>query len=114
MTNEELCETMMRVTDKIQERCAGHSIRQAGTPLSKLILWEPTHGPVSRGRLASRGRSASRGRPAHSYVEVLKSDAVVTYTEELTACTREITERPSNTEVFQPGFCLSYKLVIQA
>ena len=54
-------------------RFAGHKIRQAGTPLSKLILWEPTHG------------RASRDRPALSYVEVLKSDAGVTYTEELTA-----------------------------
>ena len=39
MTNEELCGTMMRVTDKIQERrvrFAGHNIMQVGTPLSKL------------------------------------------------------------------------------
>ena len=56
---------------------AGHNIRQAGTPLSKLILWEPTHGRVSR------------GRPTLSYVEVLISDAGMTDTEELTACTRE-------------------------
>ena len=77
MTNEELFGTMMRVTDKIQERrvrFSGHNIWQAGTPLSKLILWEPTHG------------RASRGQPALSYVEVLKSDAGVTDTEQLTAC----------------------------
>ena len=86
VTKEELYETMMRVTDKIQERrmwFAGHNIRQAGTPLSKLILWEPTHGRSSRGRRASRGRSAL------IYVEVLKSDVGVTDTEEITTCMKE-------------------------
>ena len=80
VTNEELNGTMMRVTDRIQEHrmwFAGHNIRQAGIPLSKLILWELTHG------------CASRGRPALSYVKVLKSDAGVTHTEELTACLKE-------------------------
>ena len=83
VTNEELHGTMMKVTEKIQERrmrFAGHNIRQAGTPLSKLMLWESTHG------------RASRGRPALSYVEVLKSDAGVTDTEELTACMKERAE----------------------
>ena len=83
VTNEELCGTMMRVTDKIQEHrmwFAGHNIRQAGTPLSKLILWEPTHG------------RASRGRPALSYNKVLKPDVGVTDTEELTACMKERAE----------------------
>ena len=50
VTNEELYGTMMRVTDKIQEcrmRFAGHNIRQAGTPLSTLILWESTPGRAS-------------------------------------------------------------------
>ena len=45
VTNEELYGTMMRVTDKIQDRkmrFAGHNIRQAWTPLSKLICWELT------------------------------------------------------------------------
>ena len=59
---------------------AGYNIRQAGTPLSKLIHWEPTYG------------RASRGRSALSYVEVLKSDAGVTYTEEFTACMKERAE----------------------
>ena len=80
----------MRVTDKIEVRrmrFAGHNIRQAGTPLSKLVLWESAHGR------ASRGRPASKGRPAISYVEVLKSDAGVTDTEELTACMKERAER---------------------
>ena len=48
VTNEDLYGTMMRVTDKIQEcrmRFAGHNIRQAGTPLAKLIHWELTHRP---------------------------------------------------------------------
>ena len=83
MTNEELYGTMMWVTNKIQERrmrFAGNNIRQAGIPLSKLIFWEPTHG------------RASRGRPALSYVEVLKSDACVTDTEDLTACMKERAE----------------------
>ena len=73
----------MRVTDKIQERrmmFAGHNIRQEGTPLPKLILWEPPPG------------LASRGRPTLSYVEVLKSDASVTDTEDLTACMKERAE----------------------
>ena len=73
VTNEELYGTMMRVTDKIQERrmrFAGHNIREAGTPLSKLILWELTH------------ERSSRGQPTLSYVEVLKSDASVTDTKE--------------------------------
>ena len=51
VTNEELYGTMMRVTvmrvtDKIQERrirFTRHNIRQVGTPLSKLIPWELTH-----------------------------------------------------------------------
>ena len=80
MTNEELYGTMMRVTDKIQERRMWFNedtIRQVGTPLSKLILWELTRG------------CASMGRPALSYIEVLKSDAGVTDTEELTACMKE-------------------------
>ena len=51
-------------------RFAGHNIRQAGTPFSKIIPWEPSHGLTSR------------GRPALSYVEVLKSDVGVTDTEE--------------------------------
>ena len=83
MTNEELYGTMIRVTDKIQEHrmwFAGHNIRQVGTTLSKLIHWEPTHG------------CASRGRPTFSYIEVLKSDAGVTDTEELTACMKERAE----------------------
>ena len=84
----------MRETDKIQEcrmRFAGHNTRQKGTPLSKLILWEPTH---TRFTLQTRfkGRPASRGRPALSYVEVIKSDAGVTDTEELTACMMERAE----------------------
>ena len=69
MTNEELYVTKVRITEKIQERkmrFTGHNTRQAGTPSSKLILWEQTPG------------GASRGRPAPSYVEVLKSDASVT------------------------------------
>ena len=68
VTNEELFGTMMRVTDKIQERrmrFAGHNIREVWTPLSKLILWELMH------------ERTSRGRPTHSYVEVLKSNAGV-------------------------------------
>ena len=46
VTNEELYGKMMRVTDKIQEHrmlFVGHNIRQAGTRVSKLILWEPMH-----------------------------------------------------------------------
>ena len=84
------------VTHKIHERrvrFAGHNTRQAGTPLSKLILWEPTHGrasrrrrasrgrPVSRRWRASRGRPASRRRPALCYVEFHKSVAGVTDTD---------------------------------
>ena len=45
--------SMTMVTDKIQERrkrFAGHNVRHAGTLLSKLIFWEPTHGRASRGR----------------------------------------------------------------
>ena len=67
-------------------RFTGHNKRQVGTPLSKLILWEPMHGH------ASRGRPASRGQPALSYVQVLKLDAGVTDTEELTACMKERAE----------------------
>ena len=84
---------MMRVTDKIQDcmmRFAGHIIRQAGTSLSKLILWELMHG------------CASRGWPVLSYVEVLKSDAV-TDTEELTACMMERAEwRAIKSQHFRP------------
>ena len=83
MTNEELFGTMMRVTDKIQERrmrFAGHNIRQAGTLLSKQILWEPRHGRTSR------------VQPALSYVEVLKLDVGVIDIEELTACMKERAE----------------------
>ena len=83
VTNEKLCGTMTRVTDKIQERrmrFAGHNIREAGTPLSKLIPWEATHG------------CSSRGQPALSCVEVLKLDDGVTDTEELTACKKERAE----------------------
>ena len=88
MTNEELYGKMTRVTDKIQERrmpFAGYNIRQAGTPLSKLLLWEPTYGRASRGWPASRRWPASMGRSALSYVEVLNSDAGVTDTDVLTA-----------------------------
>ena len=63
MTNEELYGTMMRVTDKIQERRMWFNednIRQVGTPLSKLMLLELIHG------------YASRGRPALTYIKVLK------------------------------------------
>ena len=52
VTNEELYGTMMRVTDKFQKRrmwFAGHNIRQARTPLSKLILWELMHEHALRG-----------------------------------------------------------------
>ena len=49
VTNEKLYGTMMRVIDKERRmRFAGHNVRQAGTPLSKLISWEPTHGCASR------------------------------------------------------------------
>ena len=94
MTNEELYGTMMRATVKIQERRMwfnDDTIRQVGTPLSKLMLLELTHG------------CASRGQPALTYIEVLKSDAGVTDTEELTACMKEKADgSPSNPEVFRP------------
>ena len=63
----------MKVTDKTVKRkmrFAGHNIGQTGTPLSKLIFWEPTHG------------HPSKGRPAISYVNIIKSDAGVTGTDD--------------------------------
>ena len=47
---------------------------------------------VKTNTLGADAWSTSRGQPPLSYVEVLKSDAGVTDTEELTACMKERAE----------------------
>ena len=73
---------------------AEHNIRDAWTPLSKLILWELTHGRTSR------------GQPALSYVEVPQSDAGVTDATELTA---DIKERAQSNKITK---CLNQMMMV--
>ena len=82
VTNKHLCGGgggvgLSRVSEKIavrRMRLAGHCQRHRELPTSKLVLWEPTHG------------YRSRGRSTQTYVDVVKKDAGVESTGELTRC----------------------------
>ena len=77
ITNTNLYAGIHRVSDKIaarRMRLAGHCQRHQELPVSKLVLWEPSHGHLSR------------GCPTLTYVDVLKKDAGVQSTSELAGC----------------------------
>ena len=65
LTNNELYDGCMKITDKIRERRlknAGHSWRTKNEVISKVLLWEPTHG------------KRNQGRPARTFVDQLEED----------------------------------------
>ena len=65
ITNEEVYGNLPRVTTKIAERrckLAGHCVRHPEEEASKLVLWEPAHGRVNRGRKKT------------TYIDMLKRD----------------------------------------
>ena len=74
ITKEVVYGKLPRVTTKIAERLlklAGHCIRHPEEEASKLILLEPAHGQVNR------------GRKAHTYIDMLKNDTGLNNTQEL-------------------------------
>ena len=74
MTNEQLYGNLPPVTSKIAARrlrLAGHCIRHPEEVASQLVLWEPLHGHVSRGR-----------KPV-DYIDQLKRDTGIELTEHL-------------------------------
>ena len=65
MTNKELYGDIPHVTSKITTRrltFAGHCKRAKGSPVSKLVTWQPTQG------------KRTRGRPMKTYVDLLQDD----------------------------------------
>ena len=76
-TNEELYAGMPLLSTKMRERrlgLAGHCYRHQDLPASKLLLWQPTHGKLGR------------GRPKTTFVDTLKADTGATSTGELASC----------------------------
>ena len=73
-TNDELYGDLPRANIKIAERrlrLAGHCHRHPELSTQKLILWEPNHGTLRR------------GRPRATYVDTLKRDTGTTNTHDL-------------------------------
>ena len=68
---------MAKISEVIRERrlgLAGHSYRDAESPVSKLILWEPVHG------------RAGRAKPAKRYTQQLLEDTGLEALSELGLC----------------------------
>ena len=69
MNNQELYESLLRVTETIRSRrlrLASHSARHNEDneeTVSKVLLWEPQHG------------HPKRGRPRTTYIDTIKADA---------------------------------------
>ena len=71
ITNEELYDDLPKITDKIATRrlrLAGHALRHPELPASSVLLWEPKH------------RRMSRGRPIKTMIDFLRADSGVTST----------------------------------
>ena len=77
MPNEELYGELPRVSNKVAAKrmeLAGHCYRHPELAANKLVLWEPTHGRTQR------------GRQKMTYLQVLRKDANVVTTDELSVC----------------------------
>ena len=73
-TNNDLYGELPKLTEKIAERrmrLAGHCIRHQEEVTSNLVMWQPTHGTVKR------------GRPALTYVDMLRKDTGLHATSEI-------------------------------
>ena len=65
ITNKKLYNGCRKITEKIRERRlqnAGHSWRRKEEVISKVLLWEPSHG------------KRNRGHPERTYVQQLEED----------------------------------------
>ena len=78
--NQELYAGLPKVTDTVRSRrlkLAGHCYRHQELLAGQVVLWEPTHGRVGR------------GRPRITFVDTLRKDIGVTTVGELASCMQD-------------------------